>query len=677
MQLSRNATTLLLSIMIDLGVRAQSVPSTCGNGQVDSGEQCDPSAQSFSSECCTSQCQFAPEYSQCQFGNGVCNRGQCSSRASQCSVYDGTYMQFEFPVQPGNISNVRGPFSVCSADSAPSSSSSSQQSVVSLINGGGTSQSSLLPQLLSADSLAQSKCSPACQGTGSNGSPFCTDFTQFRNLPVSVADFLPCISDQTQGVAVKDWYDALQSGADNNDDQQILDAIQEKLQVGVCVNGSCRVGSDQICRQRRCSNQGECVLSASAQNFLLGVMGISYEVQAGNQTSTSTSAVQCKCDDGFGGVDCSQTTAQDSSNEDQSNDRESAAVQGFVPKSQYESALIGATIGSFFGALIMAGCLCLCWGCFSRSNKKKRDQEAAALFYAKNGPYDPMIDDQQNVYAHNGPSLHDIAVVNADSHEDDGSVKPIRVDDFSGPDANGMHNTEKDFDHLLSIGDHALATASSSNRGYSIGEEEVDIGTLPVNGGFQSNSSPVHDEFAQADTLVNQQQPMQEFEKSYISDLPLSHIYSMGAGHALVDAAQSQPQAGSSNKTSMPPPLPQITVSGEEQNYLRASHTYTPRLADELELLPGDVLYLIKTFDDGWAKAYNMRSGNEGIFPMGFVKKVTLNKAQLEEGQKNMPKSMFQNGVLKDDAMASSEPAGSSEVQRRSSLLKNSKTGKK
>ena len=93
-------------------------------------------------------------------------------------------------------------------------------------------------------------------------------------------------------------------------------------------------------------------------------------------------------------------------------------------------------------------------------------------------------------------------------------------------------------------------------------------------------------------------------------------------------------------------------ASGLPSNYLRAAHAYNPRLADEIQLLPGDILYLIKAYDDGWAKAYNLRTGKEGIFPLSFAKRVT------DEDAKKMPASsetlpfQQQDPPLDDDAMS-------------------------
>ena len=65
------------------------------------------------------------------------------------------------------------------------------------------------------------------------------------------------------------------------------------------------------------------------------------------------------------------------------------------------------------------------------------------------------------------------------------------------------------------------------------------------------------------------------------------------------------------------------SLSSAQGNYYRASFTYVPRMQDEIQLLPGDLVYLIKSYDDGWSKGYNLRTGREGVFPMSFVKSLS------------------------------------------------------
>ncbi|KAJ1929477.1 hypothetical protein IWQ60_001159 [Tieghemiomyces parasiticus] len=51
----------------------------------------------------------------------------------------------------------------------------------------------------------------------------------------------------------------------------------------------------------------------------------------------------------------------------------------------------------------------------------------------------------------------------------------------------------------------------------------------------------------------------------------------------------------------------------------RVVYPFTPRMDDELQLTPGDVLLLIKIFDDGWAVANNLTTGREGAIPLVCV----------------------------------------------------------
>lgn len=65
---------------------------------------------------------------------------------------------------------------------------------------------------------------------------------------------------------------------------------------------------------------------------------------------------------------------------------------------------------------------------------------------------------------------------------------------------------------------------------------------------------------------------------------------------------------------------------------MRATHEYTPRAEDEIHVMPGDVLHLQNSFDDGWAIATNVRTGKEGAFPMSFAKRMSSAEAELVGG---------------------------------------------
>ncbi|KAJ1970017.1 hypothetical protein IWQ62_000255 [Dispira parvispora] len=56
-------------------------------------------------------------------------------------------------------------------------------------------------------------------------------------------------------------------------------------------------------------------------------------------------------------------------------------------------------------------------------------------------------------------------------------------------------------------------------------------------------------------------------------------------------------------------------LSGEPVK-CRVIHPFVPRLEDEIPLVPGQILLLYKTFDDGWAVGHNLSTGQEGLVPL-------------------------------------------------------------
>lgn len=54
----------------------------------------------------------------------------------------------------------------------------------------------------------------------------------------------------------------------------------------------------------------------------------------------------------------------------------------------------------------------------------------------------------------------------------------------------------------------------------------------------------------------------------------------------------------------------------------RALYNYKPQNADELELLEGDVVYVLEKCDDGWYVGTSARTGCFGTFPGNYVKKL-------------------------------------------------------
>lgn len=58
-----------------------------------------------------------------------------------------------------------------------------------------------------------------------------------------------------------------------------------------------------------------------------------------------------------------------------------------------------------------------------------------------------------------------------------------------------------------------------------------------------------------------------------------------------------------------------ISVNFSDNQY-RVLQSYTPQLTDELELQTNDVIYMLKEYDDGWAKGFNTRTEKTGVFPV-------------------------------------------------------------
>ncbi|KAJ3038219.1 hypothetical protein HDV00_000892 [Rhizophlyctis rosea] len=90
------------------------------------------------------------------------------------------------------------------------------------------------------------------------------------------------------------------------------------------------------------------------------------------------------------------------------------------------------------------------------------------------------------------------------------------------------------------------------------------------------------------------------------SDIPL------GALAVASSAAAQQAQDGTQQPIA-PARTPSQTVP------MRIIHPYNPSLQDELTLVPGATLLLVKAFDDGWALGLQPETGKQGAFPLVCV----------------------------------------------------------
>lgn len=70
-----------------------------------------------------------------------------------------------------------------------------------------------------------------------------------------------------------------------------------------------------------------------------------------------------------------------------------------------------------------------------------------------------------------------------------------------------------------------------------------------------------------------------------------------------------------------PPPLPTQGPPPVVLGKCKALYSYTPKLYDELELFPGDILEIYEKQEDGWWMG-GLRN-NVGIFPATYVEEIS------------------------------------------------------
>ncbi|KAI9088783.1 hypothetical protein DFS34DRAFT_640049 [Phlyctochytrium arcticum] len=91
--------------------------------------------------------------------------------------------------------------------------------------------------------------------------------------------------------------------------------------------------------------------------------------------------------------------------------------------------------------------------------------------------------------------------------------------------------------------------------------------------------------------------------------------------------SSASPRGGSSRiqPASTPfiaPAMSQTTPTDAAKSNYKVIYDYTPQLIDELELAKGDIVEVWASYDDGWGKGSNVRTGNKGTFPMACIEAV-------------------------------------------------------
>ncbi|XP_053689650.1 sorbin and SH3 domain-containing protein 1 isoform X2 [Sabethes cyaneus] len=99
-----------------------------------------------------------------------------------------------------------------------------------------------------------------------------------------------------------------------------------------------------------------------------------------------------------------------------------------------------------------------------------------------------------------------------------------------------------------------------------------------------------------------------------------SHSLSTGYDNSLSNGRIS-PGVVRETKTVQKTEVLHVDTSNEPISY-RALYNYKPQNSDELELLEGDLVYVLEKCDDGWYVGTSARTGCFGTFPGNYVKKL-------------------------------------------------------
>ncbi|KAJ3041015.1 hypothetical protein HK097_002405, partial [Rhizophlyctis rosea] len=65
------------------------------------------------------------------------------------------------------------------------------------------------------------------------------------------------------------------------------------------------------------------------------------------------------------------------------------------------------------------------------------------------------------------------------------------------------------------------------------------------------------------------------------------------------------------------------SVVVDEMRYV-VVYPHFPRMSDEVELNPGDIVAVKKIYKDGWCRGTNLNTGNSGVFPLFAVEDESL-----------------------------------------------------
>ncbi len=441
---------------------------------------------------------------------------------------------------------------------------------------------SLLPDILSPLFLAQNSCQASCRGTpvnGSSDSSVCVELKNFKNVQSLVANNLPCIVDKTSDLRGK---------------RPSVDQLVGAIQPGICSAGTCRVDS---CRETRCSDHGECVLSNGALSQIQSFAGADRKTNGTHETSL----ISCRCDSGFFGRMCQYQGDPSSVCLDCLSPVESIAeTNGWITHQQYVNAILVAVFATCLYCLLMAA-LIIC----VRRRLQKRVENQSSDFMMKPLP---------------------VAVAASASNHDYSASRYSPVgSDTTWNATNTQMTTESDIaDQSVSAVDKPLPNEEAFE---SAAPATIETAVRNDNEAVEALSS--------ANTAATDSPSAGGYAKAAVSDASVAAATAAAAatGADLASSAKSKkdiPEIVDEGKQNQSSTTPILADTKLPASYLRAAHPYNPRLADELQLSPSDLVYIIKSYDDGWARGMNMRTGREGIFPFSFCKQVGIPAERLK-----------------------------------------------
>ncbi|KAJ3145475.1 E3 ubiquitin-protein ligase sh3rf3 [Geranomyces variabilis] len=193
-------------------------------------------------------------------------------------------------------------------------------------------------------------------------------------------------------------------------------------------------------------------------------------------------------------------------------------------------------------------------------------------------------------------------------------LAPIQVDGKSFMDASlgpGESKPLNPFNNMPQ--DLSTLSRELGDISYMRLERSEDGGTLP----------------ARKESVFRRRTPQEMLERTATTSKFTAHSVGQAVSYAVADAIHgtaAAPRASSTSPVPSPSPGggPQLASSkSNSTGYVldqplqyAVVYPHIPRLADEIELLPGDTIAVAKIYRDGWCRGTNLRTGLSGVFPL-------------------------------------------------------------